>query len=335
MTHALRTRWVVALAAAFTAAACTMKEQEPPAVTGPSEFAQSISITVTPDVIQQDGASQSVVTVIARGPDGAPLANVPLRADIRVNGVATDFGTISARNLVTDSQGRASLVYTAPPAAPGIAVDEFTVVDIGITPLGSNFGNSVTRVASLRLIPTGTVAPPDGLRPAFTFTPSQPTDNQPVLFDGTTSQSPANNPIARYEWDFGDGQRGSGATTTHAFRAAGTYTVTLTIVDGLGRSRSTSQSVTVGAGENPVARFTSSPTAPVVGQAVNFNAISSTPSPGRRIVSYAWDFGDGTGGSGQQVSHAYGRVGGYVVTLTVTDDVGRTSSVTGPVTILP
>ena len=336
MKNRILTQCAALAAAALTAAACTMKEQEPPALSGPSEFAQSITITLTPDVIQQDGASQSVVTVTARGPNGAPLANLPLRADIRVDGVPTDFGTISARNLVTNAEGRATLVYTAPPALPGIAVDQFTIVNIGITPLGSDFGNSQTRLATLRLVPTGTVAPPDGLRPAFTFTPAQPLDNEPVLFDASTSQAPANNPIAQYRWDFGDGSTGTGQTVSHPFRTAGTYTVTLTVVDGLGRSRSASQTVAVGAGTNPTARFTSSPTAPVVNQSVNFNGATSTPAPGRRIVSYVWDFGDGTPQvSGPQVSHAFGRVGTYIVTLTVTDDVGRTSTVTGQVSVGP
>ena len=336
MKHRLVSQCVAVMAAALTVAGCTMKEQEPPALNGPSEFGQSITISISPDVIQQDGASQSVVTVTARGPNGAPLANVPLRADIRVGGVPTDFGTISARNLVTNAEGRATLVYTAPPAVGGVAVDEFTVVDIGITPIGNDFGNSQTRLASLRLVPTGTVAPPDGLRPAFTFTPLQPLDNEPVLFDASTSSAPANNPIAQYRWDFGDGSTGTGLTVSHPFRTAGTFTVTLTVVDGVGRSRSASQTVVVGPGTNPTPRITVSPTAPVVNQSVNFNAATSTPAPGRRIVSYVWDFGDGTPqATGPQVSHAFGRVGTYVVTLTVTDDVGRTAAVTTQVAVSP
>jgi PKD repeat protein len=334
MKHAFVSRWV-ALAVVLAAAGCTMKEQEPPALAGPSEFSQSITVTVTPDVIQQDGASQSIITVTARGANGQPLANVPLRAEILVNGVPADFGALSARNVVTNSEGRASLVYTAPAALGDFSVDAFTIIEIGITPLGSNFGNSTRRLAALRLVPTGTVVPPDGLRPAFTFTPTTPTDNQAVLFDATSSASPANNPIARYDWDFGDGERGSGATATHQYRTPGTYTVTLTISDALGRARSTTQSITVGAGASPVAQFTMSPTAPRVGDTVNFNGILSTPAPGRRIVSYAWDFGDGTRGSGQRVTHVYGRVGTYVVVLTVTDDAGRTNSVSAELTILP
>jgi PKD repeat protein len=317
------------------AAGCTMKDQDAPDFTGPSEFGTSISIAIAPDILQQDGVSQSVVTVTARGANSAPVANVPLRAEIVVNGTPTDFGSLSARNLVTGGDGRATLTYTAPPAVAGVAVDSFTIVDIGITPVGSNYANSATRFASLRLVPTGVVAPPAGLRPAFTFTPATPLDNQAVLFDASTSQAPANNPIASYQWDFGDGDRGTGRTTSHDFDTPGTYIVTLTIADSLGRTASTSQSVTVEAGLSPTASFTYSPTAAAVNQVINFNALSSVPAPGRRIVSYSWDYGDGTGDGGAQVAHRYGRAGTYVVTLIVKDDAGRVGTTSTQVTVSP
>ncbi len=40
------------------------------------------------------------------------------------------------------------------------------------------------------------------------------------------------------------------------------------------------------------------------------------------IISYTWDFGDGTSGSGISTSHDYSTIGVYVVHLTVTDDAG-------------
>jgi PKD domain len=315
-------------------AACTMKSQEAPSLSGPSEFGTSINISVTPDVLQQDGASQSVVTVTARGPNGEPLANVPLRAEIRVSGTPVDFGSLSARNLVTDSNGRATLVYTAPAAVPGLAVDDMTVVDIAVTPVGTDFSTASTRVASLRLVPRGTVVPPAGLTPVFTFTPTSPSENQTVLFDG--SQSQANVGIARYIWNFGDGSgtaTTTGPTVSHAYRSAGTFVASLTIEDALGRTANTSQTINVVAGIGPTARFTISPTNPAVNTATNFNGTQSTAAPGRRIVSWRWDFGDGSGADGAQASHTYTQRFTFTVTLTVTDDVGKTGSVSQTITI--
>lgn len=44
------------------------------------------------------------------------------------------------------------------------------------------------------------------------------------------------------------------------------------------------------------------------------------------IVSQAWDFGDGTTGTGPYPTHRYGKDGDYTVTLTVTTRDGRTGS---------
>ncbi|MEO7274127.1 MAG: PKD domain-containing protein [Vicinamibacterales bacterium] len=319
----------VSTAFLLSLAGCTMKSQEAPALSGPSEYGTSIAIAIAPDVLTQDGASQSLITVTARDSNGQPMRSVSLRAEVQIAGIRADFGSLSARNLVTGTDGRATVVYTAP-AAPAVAVDNGTLVDIVITPVGTDFNNTAPRTAAIRLVPPGIVVPPDGLKPLFTFTPNAPVDSQAVLFDASTSSSAPGNPIAGYSWNFGDGGRGTGVTASHSYATAGTYVVALTISDGLGRTAQKSESLTVGAGLDPTAAFSSSPADPLVNQPVNFNAAASKPAPGRTIRSYAWDFGDGTFGSGMIASHAYGLPRSYVVTLTVTDDSGKkgTSSAT-------
>jgi PKD repeat protein len=56
-------------------------------------------------------------------------------------------------------------------------------------------------------------------------------------------------------------------------------------------------------------------------------SFSGSASSEGAIVSWAWNFGDHTTGSGQSVLHTYSQ-GTYQVTLTVTDDLGRAGSVT-------
>jgi PKD repeat protein len=77
--------------------------------------------------------------------------------------------------------------------------------------------------------------------------------------------------------------------------------------------------------------FTISDTTPTRGQSVNFDAETATdPDAGGTITSYTWDFGDGTTGTGQNVSHTYANstpIGQKTVTLTVTDSANETTSV--------
>ena len=315
-------------AAALLVSSCTMKKQETPDLSGPSEFGTAIVLTASPDVLTQDGASQSMVTVVTRDSNGSPKRNVSMRVSIAVDGLAADFGTLSARNIVTDNNGVATFVYTAP-QGPAVAVDNGTVVTLVVTPTSDgNFNNAASRTVAIRLVPQGAVVPPDGLQAAFTFSPAAPNDSQDVLFDASTSKAGAGQSITSYSWNFGDGRTGSGKLTSHAFGKAGVFVVTLTISDAVGRTAQVAQTIAVAGGVNPTAVFTFSPQNPLINERVNFNAAASTAAPGRTIVSYDWDFGDGSFGTGQTVFHSFALARSYVVVLTVTDDSGKKGTTT-------
>lgn len=324
------------LGTAVLLGACTLKEQETPPLTGPSELSTSINISVTPDTLSQDGASQSLVTITARDQNGQPLRSLPLQAAIAVNGVLTDFGTLSARNLVTDANGRATLTYTAPPAPP-IAVDNGTVVQIHITPAGNDFGNATARFASIRLVPSGVVTPPNNLSASFDITRTDNTEDSTILFDATKSDAAnPNTTIVSYHWDFGSGQTATGKQVTRKL-SPGNRTVTLTITDVTGRTGTSQQVISVVSGTRPTAVSpVISPTPPRLGEPVHFDASGSFAAPGHRIVSYTWNFGEGTirTTSEPRTDFVY-TLGGrtYVVLLTVTDETGKTSQTPATVNV--
>ncbi|MGI0151266.1 MAG: PKD domain-containing protein, partial [Thermoplasmata archaeon] len=117
-----------------------------------------------------------------------------------------------------------------------------------------------------------------------------------------------------YLWSFGDGDTSPLENSTHAFANPGRYTATCNVTDDIGSRASSALQLKVD-GSPTVAVSTSAPAA-APGTLLDFTATASGgASP---IVSYSWTFGDGTTGSGANVTHAYAAPGNYTVTVTVT-----------------
>jgi hypothetical protein len=237
----------LAAAAAFAtlaAGGCTMEKQEVPPLTGPSELALSLAVSATPDIITQDGSSQAVILVIARDAGAQPIANLPLRVDMTVNGVLTsDFGRLSAQTVTTGSDGRAVVVYTAPPPPPDLN-DPEPLIRFFVTPIGSNFDNSNSRSVSILLVRPAIAQAPGAPFAEFTYSPANPRPGGQVQFNAQLSSDPGG-VIVSYDWDYGDGDEESGITQSHDFMAAGDYQVTLTVTDNSGLKASKTRTITV------------------------------------------------------------------------------------------
>jgi len=79
---------------------------------------------------------------------------------------------------------------------------------------------------------------------SFTYAPSAPLVNESVTFNASTSFD-SDGSIVSWDWAFGDGSSGSGEVVTHAYAAAGTYNVTLTVTDDDSLTNSVLKTVTV------------------------------------------------------------------------------------------
>jgi PKD repeat protein len=90
-----------------------------------------------------------------------------------------------------------------------------------------------------------TVAAAAPLTVEITWSPSNPRVGRPVIFDGRSSTTPDGAAIVDYQWDFGNGSTGAGATATTQFDDPLIYTVRLTIRDALGRTQTKTTPVTV------------------------------------------------------------------------------------------
>jgi hypothetical protein len=69
----------------------------------------------------------------------------------------------------------------------------------------------------------------------FDFNPKNPNILENVNFNASCSNDPDGDSLS-YSWDFGDGQVDSGVSTNHLYSLEGTYSVTLSVNDGKGRT---------------------------------------------------------------------------------------------------
>ncbi len=150
----------------------------------------------------------------------------------------------------------------------------------------------------------------------FSWDPPTPLVGEDVTFTGSAAGT---EPIT-YEWSFGDGAYDSGITVTHAYAAAGAYTVTVTATNGCGQDVVQHTVTVVEACVAPDgADFTWTPITPTAGADVDFHGSVTT---GTTPLAYAWEFSDGGTGVGQDVTHVFAEPGTYVVTMTVSNECG-------------
>ena len=153
----------------------------------------------------------------------------------------------------------------------------------------------------------------------FTHSPTEPKAGTAVAFTGEATDPDGD--IVEWFWEFGDGSTSNERNPNHTYDSAGTYTAVLTVTDSGGLRAVSSRTITVRPrNELPTAGFEVSPAEPKAGQGVSFTD-TSTDSDGR-VVSWSWDFGDGSTSNEAEPVHVYSSPGNYTVTLTVRDDKG-------------
>jgi len=161
----------------------------------------------------------------------------------------------------------------------------------------------------------------------FTYTPALPTTGENIAFTDTSTDQDGY--IVNWTWDFGDGTTSQEQNATHTYYQPGVKTVILTVTDNTNNTSTTSKRITV---ENtlPISQFSIDPRKPDEGEPVNFTDVSSDDGD---IVSWHWDFGDGTASDQQEPQHVYKEGGTYTITLTVRDNDGGENTATKTITI--
>ena len=173
------------------------------------------------------------------------------------------------------------------------------------------------------------------LRPLAVFTANPYEGNAPfeVSFDASSSID-IDGEIVSYEWNFGDGNTGTGMQTTHIFQEYGKYVVRLVVIDDQGLSDTSA--LIIDAGPEPIPPEAALSVSNQVGTApfpVLFDATISS-DPDGDIVSFQWTIGEEEIGTEEAFAYEFTEVGTYVVQLIITDDTGLQDTVEVTITVV-
>ncbi|MFT6389152.1 MAG: PKD repeat protein [Cellvibrionaceae bacterium] len=136
--------------------------------------------------------------------------------------------------------------------------------------------------------------------------------------------------IVSFQWDFDNGDAGSGSQLDYQYDAPGTYQAQLTVTDGNGNVDTSSLAVIVQANGAPTAVISSSSVTGIAPLTVDFDAASS--SDDQEIVSYEWTILS-TSLNGTNNSYTFDSPGTYEVLLRVIDSSGLDATDTQTITV--
>ena len=199
--------------------------------------------------------------------------------------------------------------------------------DITLTVTDSN-GESDSTTKTVEITGEGPTA-------EFEITPEEQIPDEEVTIDASESTAPSGE-IVEYDWSYEVSttswdQSTSGVEFSNEWTNYGEYEITLTVTDNGGKSDSTTKTVEI-TGEGPTAEFEITPEEPVPGEEVMIDA-SESVAPSGEIVEYDWSYEVPTTSwdqstSGVEFSNEWGGYGEFDITLTVTDNGGKSDSAT-------
>ncbi len=143
-----------------------------------------------------------------------------------------------------------------------------------------------------------------------------------------TDQSTGGNyNLVSWMWDFGDGSTSTDQNPTHVFENPGQYDVTLTVSHEFGCSDT--KLISVDVHPTPIAAFSWE------GVCANhtFAFTDESDPAGGNLISWTWDFGDGTSSTEQNPQHNWTEAGSYEVSLTVSSENDCVSTLTQTVNV--
>ncbi len=267
-------------------------------------------VTVT---VSADNSNEAPDAIAEATPlSGAAPLNVAFTGSNSTDDVGVIFYAWDFKDGTTSTEADPNHTFTA----SGTYNVELAVTD----------GGGLTDTAVVTIVVSDTV---DNEAPIAIVmaTPTNGTAPLEVAFTGANSTD--DNGIVSYLWDFKDGSTATEMNPSHTFTSSGTYNVQLTVTDGAGLTGSAIVTIVVSdqmGNQAPNAIAEATPMNGIAPLEVSFNGANSTDDVG--VVSYLWDFKDGTTSTEMNPVHTFTTSGTYNVQLTVTDDGGLTDIAT-------
>ncbi|MDD3621888.1 MAG: PKD domain-containing protein, partial [Methanofollis sp.] len=135
--------------------------------------------------------------------------------------------------------------------------------------------------------------------------------------------------VTAWEWDFGDGTNSTEQNPAHTYENAGVYTVSLTVSDETNETDTMTKEdyINVSGVAPPPVRPTAEFEADMTEGEAPLNVTFTDLSTGN-VTTWEWDFGDDTNSTEQNPLHTYEEAGLYTVSLTVSDEMNETDTMT-------
>ncbi len=307
------------------------------------------SATGNPNFISATDFHLSATSTAAIDKASAATVNIDFDGDLRPLAAARDIGydefnpnaVIAGLNLLTSSPtrlGNVTAMTTTVTSGSGItyvfnygdgspvtassaisttshiyaAAGTYTAIVTATNSFGS--ASKTATVTITNLAPVANAGPDSSVTPGAS-----------VTLNGSASADPDNHTPLSYLWTQTAGPAVTLSDATIAspsFTAPatpGTLTFSLIVTDSAGAA-SAADTVSIAVNASAISGLTGSATSPTsLGQATLFSAsVTSGATP----ITYDWDFGDGTLGSGDSLTHTYAAAGLYTVTLTASNSAG-------------
>ncbi len=300
----------------------------------PYTFERSGEYPVSLRIMFQDGSVQNFQrTISVKQAEGKPLSSViTVLPDIK--GIAPFVVSLSAENSLTKDGKIIEYEWkigNKKEKKNGVSV-QHTFTEAGKYPITltvtNDIGKTDTQMVEVEVTnsshsPTVSVKSTPALQNGKMISGKTPLE---VKFDASASHD-QDGDIVQYEWFLDDVEVpfGTGDKTSYTFREKGEYKVRLRVTDSESHFGETTISVSV---VNPeiMAKIEADPENGSVPLIVNFDGSqSSCKKENCKIISFEWDFGDGSPKqiTGAHTSHQFSEVGTYTTLLTITTNTGE------------